>query len=95
MSATKPKSGDIIKCDRCQACHRLSHPMDRRTGGVVSGLLVFTCNGTLRVAARLEKLLPQFEIIEPVGTSSTATTDITPIRKSVSTRYRTRQGGHQ
>ena len=51
-----PKNGDLVKCDRCRCCHRLTTPRHKITGEMIPARLVFVCNGILRDGAKSGKL---------------------------------------
>lgn len=74
----QPQNGDLIKCDRCQACHRLTTPRSRTTGATVTGVLAFNCDGILRIGARNGKLMEGIELVKPVGTWALASEEYYP-----------------
>lgn len=64
VDKSRPKNGDLIKCDRCRCAHRLSTAKRRDTSQMIHGTFLFNCNGTLRLAAQNFALKPEFEIID-------------------------------
>lgn len=64
VDKSRPKNGDIIKCDRCRSAHKLMTAKRRSTGEMIPGTFLFNCNGTLRVAGQNYALKPQFQVID-------------------------------
>jgi len=64
VDKSRPKNGDLIKCDRCRCAHRIMTAKRRGTGEMIPGTFLFNCNGTLRLAAQNFAMKPEFEIID-------------------------------
>ena len=80
----KPKNGDMIKCDRCRACHRVSTPVIRETGQLILGTLVFNCAGSLRIAYTGGVVRDGIKFVKPVGVNALASEDHAPRDKGLS-----------
>jgi len=81
------KAGDIVKCSKCRACHRLTHPVNKRTGAVVLDILAFNCNGMMRIGVSHGVLSKGLEIVDPVGISAPASKEHFPKEKQEGYRY--------
>lgn len=71
------KNGDMVKCSRCNVCHRLTTPKNRRTGAVIPGVLVYVCAEKLLIGFSNGKLSKGLELVEPVGEKAPASENIT------------------